>query len=208
MRVTPRDSILLAATALLTFVAGSGCSLEAAEDAMEAVTPVETATVEAGTAVDVRLEDHLDSGESESGEEFRMSVARAVTDQDRVLIPEGARIEGVVEDVEPAGRPQKSGRLELRARRIEVRGETIPIDGTLRFEGEDSLEEDLEEIGLGGAIGAALGGILEGAKGAVIGGIAGAGGTFLATKGEQVELEAGTPMILELDSDISVPLSS
>lgn len=211
-----RQPIIVFAIALLTAGATAGCDLQATEDGLadavndtvEAVTPVETATVPSGTVIHVRLDDRLDSGESTAGQEFSMTVSRAVTDQDRVLIPEGSMIFGVVESVEPAGRPEKSGRMELRVSDLDVRGETVGIDGTLRFEGEGSSREDLKEIGIGGAIGAAVGAILEGGKGAVIGGIAGAGGTFLATKGEQVELEPGTPLVVELKDDVAVPVSS
>lgn len=215
MSVRLPQPIIGLAIALVTVGATAGCDLQATEegladvanDTIEAVTPAETATVPAGTVIHVRLDDRLDSGESTAGEEFSMTVSHAVTDQDRVLIPEGSVIFGVVESVASAGRPEKSGRMELRVTNLDVRGETVGIDGTLRFQGEGSSREDLEKIGIGGAIGATVGAILKGGKGAVIGGIAGAGGTFLATKGGQVELEPGTPLVVELKNDVAVAVS-
>lgn len=162
-------------------------------------------TVPAGTVVRVRLQDRLDSGETPQGHRFTMTVASPVSVDGEVAIPSGSEVVGSVTAVESAGRPNKGGRLEVTTEQIRVRGEDVPLDATIRFEGDDSIREDLKEIGIGGGVGAVVGGLLEGGKGAIIGGIAGAGGTFLATKGEQVELDPGTELVIELDDAIEVP---
>lgn len=178
----------------------------AIDDTVDALRGAETVVVPAGTVIQTELRDRLDSGESQRGDAFTLRVVNPVLIGDDVVVPAGSLISGTVTAVESAGRPQKGGRIDLRADQLDVNGEAVPIDATIRFEGEGSVEEDLKEIGILGAVGAAVGGILDGAKGAVIGGIVGAGGTFLATKGEQVELGPGTRMVVELDGDASVTM--
>jgi hypothetical protein len=50
-----------------------------------------------------------------------------------------------------------------------------------------------------------LGGILGGKKGALLGVIVGGGGAVAATKGDDVELPAGTIVTLRLDRPLEVP---
>lgn len=167
---------------------------------------VTTVVVPAGTEIPAELDTRLDSGENHPGDKFTLTVTRRVSVDGHTAIPAGATIHGTVTEVASAGRPQKSGRMEVRTNGIEVGGEYVPLDAVVRFEGEGSLKEDLGKIGIGAGVGAALGAIIEGDEGAVIGGIIGAGGTFLATKGEQVELEPGMPMEVELERRITVPV--
>lgn len=168
----------------------------------------ETVALPWDTVIRARLEDHLDSGESHVGQSFTMSVTEPVAQADRVVVPAGTVIRGEVASVQSAGRPQSGGRLVLRPVALVMGGEEIPIDATLTgvpVQGRGSHEEDLKEIGIGAGVGAVIGGLLEGGKGAVGGAIAGAGGTFLATKGEQIELPPGTPVVIELDQEVRVP---
>jgi hypothetical protein len=72
-----------------------------------------------------------------------------------------------------------------------------------------SLEEeglDKSKAGLGALIGGVLGAVVDGKKGAVIGGILGAGGTVVASSGDDVELPAGTVLTLRLDRTAQLAL--
>lgn len=169
--------------------------------------------VPSGTRIHVRLNNSLDSGENRAGDTFSMTVSEAVQVDGETAIPSGAVIFGTVTEVQEAKRPQKGGKLVLSADRIRVRGEEIPIDARItasgeELEGEGSLKEDLKEIAIGAGAGAALGGLLKGGKGALAGVIIGGAGTFLATKGEQIELPPETPLIIELRDSIEVPAAS
>jgi len=172
---------------------------------------VTTTLVPRQTRIDVRLDEYLDSGKTQVGEQFWMTVSESVVTGKGTAIPVGSRIRGTVTDVQSAGRPQRSGRMVLRPDFLSVRGESILIDGIITAEGrelkgEGSIEEDLKKIGIAAGLGAVLGGIIEGSKGALAGLLIGGGGTFLATKGEQVELLPETPLIVQLQEAIRVPL--
>lgn len=166
--------------------------------------------VPAGTRVAVRLDDRLDSGESRAGDRFTMTATEAVRVAGVEAIPAGSLVHGVVAEAESARRPSTGGRLVLSAERIEARGESVPVEAvvtaeTRELEGEGSIEEDLKEIAIGAGVGGVIGGLLGGGKGVLAGILIGAGGTFLATKGEQVELPPDTPLLVELRQDTRFP---
>ena len=140
-----------------------------------------------------------------------MSVSEPVVTERGTARPRGSRIRGTVTEVESAGRPQKSGRMVLRPDYLATQGETILLDGTITaegraIEGEGSIREDLKKIGIAAGVGVVLGGIIEGGEGGLAGLLIGGGGTFLGTKGEQVELPPESPLIVELQESVRVPL--
>lgn len=167
----------------------------------------EMASVPAGMRLQVSLDSRLDSGENQTGDTFTMTVTEAVMVDGRELIPQGATVHGVLTEVESAKRPQKGGKLVLQAEEITLNGTTVPIQARITsLKGQGSLKEDLKEIGIGAGVGAAVGAIIKGGKGALAGLAIGGVGTFLSTKGEQVELPAETPLAVELTEEISVPV--
>ena len=77
----------------------------------------------------------------------------------------------------------------------------------LTLQAASATRGDVEKIAAGGILGAIIGGITKGGKGAAIGAGAGAGaGTvlMLATKGDEVELEAGQRLNIHTTSPMSV----
>jgi peptidoglycan hydrolase-like protein with peptidoglycan-binding domain len=165
-------------------------------------------TIASGTRIQVRLGDTLDSATARTGDQFSMIVTEAVGAEGG--IPRGAAVSGVVRLVESARRPQKGGRLELDAVRIRSGAFDAPLQGHVTavgeaLEGEGSAREDAAKIGIGAGAGGVLGAILGGKKGAVAGVLIGAGGVFVATKGEQVRLERESPLLVELVRDLRIP---
>ena len=55
-------------------------------------------------------------------------------------------------------------------------------------------------------LGGLVGGLLGGKKGVLVGVLAGGGGTFVATKGEEIELPRDTPLDLELRRDLTITM--
>lgn len=164
--------------------------------------------VPAGTRIQVRLGDRLDSGTAKSGDQFTLTVDQAAGRGSE--IPRGAVITGRVRLAEPAQRPQKGGKLELEAVRIRSGGFESALTGEVTavgesLEGEGSAKDDLKKIGIGAGAGAALGAILGGRKGALAGILIGGGGVFMGTKGEEVRLEPETLLLVELTQDLTVP---
>lgn len=200
MRRITAIATLAALTAFTTLLSGCQGFGNAGDD-------FETAAVPAGMRLQVSLDSRLDSGENQTGDTFTMSVTEPVIVDGRELIPRGATVHGVLIDVESAKRPQKGGKLVLQAQEITLRGTTVPIQAKITaLKGEGSLKEDLKEIGIGAGVGAAVGAIIKGGKGALAGLAIGGVGTFLSTKGEQVELPAETPLVVELTEEVSVPV--
>lgn len=165
-------------------------------------------TIPSGTRIQVRLGDTLDSATARPGDQFSMIVTE--TPGVEGGIPRGAAVSGVVRSVERAQRPQKGGRLELDAVRIRSGAFDAALQGHVTavgesLEGKGSAREDAAKIGIGAGAGGVLGAILGGKKGAVAGVLIGAGGVFVATKGEQVRLERESPLLVELVRDLRIP---
>ena len=74
------------------------------------------------------------------------------------------------------------------------------------MKGRGSAKSDLKKIGIGAGVGAVVGGLIGGGKGVAAGLAIGGGGTFLATMGEQVNLEPETALVVELSRSVTVPL--
>jgi len=164
----------------------------------------------AGTLIATRLNDPLDSGTAQVGDRFSMMVPEPVSLAGITVLPAGSRIRGYVAEVQKARRPNGAGRLTLKADVIEANGATVEFEGLVtaegeRLEGESSAREDLKEIAVGAGVGGLVGGLLGGGKGVVAGILIGGGGTFVATKGEEVRLPTDTPLYVELREEVSIP---
>jgi hypothetical protein len=159
-------------------------------------------TVPDGTEFAVRLEQPVSSATARREDRVEASVAESVRVNGRIVIPAGATVRGIVTNVEPARRPSNGGRLELsfdqvemaNGRRADIRSRVVSID-----EGGVSKKR----AGIGAALGGILGGILDGKQGALIGVLVGGGGAVVGSKGDDVELPAGTVLNVRLDQFIA-----
>jgi hypothetical protein len=133
-------------------------------------------TVPAGKVVTVRLADAVGSKISQAGQSFGGSLAKSVQVGGEVVVPAGAKVEGVVVDAKPLGRFAGGALLQLRLNSISVNGDPMPVQTatftqTLKGKGKRTAVM----AGGGAGAGALIGGLLGGGKGALIGGAAGAG---------------------------------
>jgi hypothetical protein len=128
-----------------------------------------------------------------------------VDNAERILIPAGSLLRGVISSVNKAGRIERTGRLTLVFDQITVREHSYPIRATVvqALESE-GVRGEAGRIGAGAGVGAILGGILGGLKGAVAGILVGAGGVIGATEGKDVVLPPGTILRVRLDTPITV----
>lgn len=170
-----------------------------------------TLLVPASTRVAVKLNDYLDSGENRVNDAFGMTVAEPVLVDGQVAVPVGTRINGHVASVESARRPNKGGRIDLKADSMVIDGETVDFEAVITApqgrEGASSISEDLKEIAVGAGVGGLVGGLIGGGKGVLAGVLIGGGGMFAATKGEQIELSPDTELIVEIRDAVRVPHS-
>jgi hypothetical protein len=160
--------------------------------------------VPSGTEIDVRLTQPLSSETATVEQRFEATTAVDILQDDRVLIPAGSRVRGVVSSVDSASRTDRRGSMTLAFDQITVNGRNYEMRGTLTEVLQADKDNEVAKIGGGGAIGAIIGGIIGGVKGAIIGAVIGAGGTVAATEGSDVKLDAGTILRIRLEDPLRV----
>jgi Skp family chaperone for outer membrane proteins len=157
-------------------------------------------TIPVGTEIDVRLQDALSSGRNQVEDRFVGTTVVDLQLGERVVIPAGSEVRGVITAVEKAGRLDRKGSLTLAFDSITVNGRERDIRGvvtdTIESEG---IRGEVGKIGGAAGVGAIIGGILGGVKGAITGILIGGGGMIAATEGKDVELESGTILRVRLD---------
>jgi hypothetical protein len=161
--------------------------------------------IAAGTEIDVRLQNALNSGTAQVEDRFEGTTIADVVVNGRVVIPAGALMRGVVTAVEPATRTNRTARLTVSFDQVTVNGRSYPMRGTVTqaIEGE-GIRGEVGRAGAGAGVGAIIGGIIGGVKGALLGAVIGGGGTIAATEGREVELPQGTILRVRVDSPLEI----
>ena len=160
--------------------------------------------VPAGTEMDVRLNEPLSSETATVEQRFEAVTAADVFEDDRLLIPAGSRVRGVVSSVDRASRTDRRGEMTLAFDQITINGRNYAMRGTLTQVLEADKDNEVAKIGGGAGVGAIIGGLLGGLKGAILGAVIGAGGTVAATEGSDVKLDAGTVLRLKLEEPLRI----
>ncbi len=154
-----------------------------------------------GQELDVRLQTQLSSDNAQVEDRFEATTVVDLYEGNRVLIPAGSVMRGIVSSVNRASRTDRKGSLTLSFDQVTVNGRNYPMRGTVTQALEsEGIRGEVPRIGVGSAVGAILGGIIGGGKGALIGVLVGAGGTLAATEGKDITLPAGTVLRVRLDS--------
>lgn len=166
-------------------------------------TPLARGEVEipAGTELDVRLSDALNSGTAQVEDRFEATTLVDLSVNGQIAIPAGAVMRGVVTSVEPATRTNRTARMSVSFDQVTFGGRSYPIRGTVSqaLEGE-GIKGEVGRVGAGAGVGAILGGILGGFKGAMAGILIGGGGTIAATEGQELNLPQGSVLRVRIDS--------
>ena len=161
--------------------------------------------IPSGTEFDVRLQNSLNSGTAQVEDRFEATTMVDLRDGDRVLVPAGSVMRGVVSSVNKAGRVDRKGSLTVAFDRVTINGRSYPIHATVTQALEsEGIKGEAGKIGTGAGVGAIIGGILGGFKGALAGILIGGGGTIAATEGQDVNLPAGTVLRVRMDSALSL----
>jgi hypothetical protein len=161
-------------------------------------------TIPVGTLMDVRVQSALNSGTAAVEDRFEATTVADVTKDEKVVIPTGTVLRGVVSAVDKATRGDRKGSLTLAFDRITVRGRSYDIRSTVTDRIEASAKGEVTKIGGAAAVGAILGGLLAGGKGAAVGAILGGGGMVAATPGTDVDVPAGTVLRIRLDTPLTL----
>ncbi len=161
--------------------------------------------VPAGSELDVRLQTPLSSATAQPEDRFEATTMVDLSNGNRLLIPAGSVVRGVVTSVNKAGHIDRKGSMTLSFDQVTVHGRSYPIHGTVdQVLQSEGIRGEAGTIGAGAGIGAIIGGILGGVKGALAGVLIGAGGTVAATTGKDVDLPPGTVLRMRFDSPLIV----
>jgi type IV secretion system protein VirB10 len=177
-----------------------------------------TITVPAGTKVPLVLKQAVSTKNAKVGDNVYLETTFPVTQNDEIVIPAGTYVQGVVSAVKRS--PRLKGRAELLLHfrtMIFPNGYTVSLPGVLdNIPGADktTVKRDEGTVEAGGTkgrdvgtiattagTGAVIGAVSGGGKGAAIGGLAGAAaGTLIGlfSRGDEVRLENGTTVEMEL----------
>jgi hypothetical protein len=134
--------------------------------------------IAAGTNLTIRINQHISVKTSRAGDRFDGEVVEPVVgDNDRVVIPKGAPVSGVVVASHRRGHFKGSSILELRLTYLTLNGTRYALDTkdltkTKKGKGKRSAAF----IGGGTGLGMLVGGVATGGVGLLVGGLVGAGG--------------------------------
>jgi hypothetical protein len=151
----------------------------------------------------------LASNTSKVEDPVRGSLAEPVVVSGQTVLPKGAELSGSVTDVKQSGRVKGKAALAFHFDRLSARKETHRIQtAAVTIEAEGSTRKDVKKGGIGAGLGAIVGGIAGGGSGAAIGAVVGGAGTVLATKGDEVQVPAGTvvPVLVQEGLTVRVPI--
>ncbi len=171
--------------------------------------PATLRIVPQGTGITIQLGTWLSSKNAVVGDRFSAYLVEPILVDGQVAVPAGAIFEGLVTDVDRAGRVSDGGKLSLLVDRL--RGDAGQIADTRGWvvgtgAGKDlkGKSVDLGSTAAGAAVGGVLGALLGGKEGALIGIGVGAGGALLADKGKEVDLPQGSYLRVELQAPVNV----
>jgi len=188
------------------------------------VDPVADYNVPSGTKIPLTLTQGITTKTAKEGDPVYAQTAFPITQNNRIVIPAGSYVQGVVRRVVRPGRVK--GRAELQmsfTSLILPNGYTVLLPGAVdkvpglqtvdtkgsegTIEGQGSKGKDAATIAKTTAAGAGLGGITGEGKGAGIGAGAGAAlglATVLLTRGPEIQLDPGASVEMILEREITL----
>jgi type IV secretory pathway VirB10-like protein len=181
-------------------------------------------SVPAGTKVPLTLTQGITSKTAREGDPVYAQTAFPVTQNNRIVIPAGSYVQGVVRRVVRPGRVK--GRAELQMNftsMIFPNGYTVLLPATVQgvpgsqdvdtkgsegtIQGQGSKGKDAATIAKTAGAGAGIGAISGGGKGAGIGAAAGSAlgiATVLLTRGPEIQLNPGSSVEMVLERDLTL----
>jgi len=166
-------------------------------------------SIQAGTTLTIRIDQHISVKTSHAGDTFTGEMAEAVLASDNsVLLPKGATVTGVVDVSHRRGHFKGRSLLELRLTSLTLNGtqyqlETRDLARSKKGKGRRSTAL----IAGGSGLGMLVGGLATGGVGLVVGGLVG-GGAGTATAGltgnRDIEIPAESIVNFKLADDLVV----
>jgi hypothetical protein len=165
-------------------------------------------TIHAGTTLSATLTTPLASDTSKVEDTVRATLRSAVSIDGVELVPTGATITGHVTKALQAAKVKGRALIAFRFNAVDLpSGPEHMSTETITREAESTKGKDATKIGIGAGAGAIIGGIVGGGSGAATGAAIGGGAgtaTVLATRGDEVNLPAGTPVTVKLTAPLTI----
>jgi len=162
-------------------------------------------TVPAGTSFKVAVATKITSATAMPGDTWTGTVKDPVIVGDRVVIPAGATVNGVVSGSRPAEKGSRA-MLLLAVRSVEVDGKSHSISAEAdSMVAGSTRARNVGAVAGGAGAGALIGKAIGGGKGALIGVLLGAGaatGAVAASKGYQVEVKEGAEITFNVNEAV------
>ena len=188
------------------------------------VDPSQAYSVPAGTKVPLTLTQGITTKTAKEGDPVYAQTAFPITQNNRIVIPAGSYVQGVVRRVVRPGRVK--GRAELQMNftsMIFPNGYTVLLPATVQgvpgsqnvdtkgtegtIQGQGSKGKDAATIAKTTAAGAGVGAISGSGKGAGIGAAAGSAigiATVLMTRGPEIQLDPGSSVEMILERELNL----
>lgn len=174
----------------------------------ESVNPP-TYELEEGTPLQVRLSHTVGTASHQPGDTFEGLVDTPVYFDGRLLVPEGAKVEGRLTDLKEPGRVKGVAELRMNLESLTIDGETYDVRvHPLTFRASKTTKKDAAVIAGSSAVGAVIGALTGGGKGAAVGaGVGGGAGTgyVLLTEGDEVRLTPERKIRFTLSRPLQLP---
>lgn len=175
------------------------------QEAQAAVPAPREFTVAVGTPIRIRLSTELNTGTTPSGSVFDGILETPLIVNGKTVASRGSLVHGRVTNAVSSGRLKRPAEISLMLTSITPNGgQQTPISTqTWSVSGKSHKRHDIEMIGGGAGVGAAIGAIAGGGKGAAIGsmvGAAGGTGAAFATGKKEIDLPTETQMTFRLSA--------
>lgn len=169
--------------------------------------------IPAGTLLDIRTNEQIDTGKAAEGQTFSAEIAKEVVGSGgEVLIPRGSRAELVLLEIREKKGIKGPG-LQLGLQSVDINGQKFLV---VSKEWEQSAglgknRRTAEMVGGGAVLGTVLGTAAGGGKGAALGGVIGAAAgaaVQVLTQGSSITIPVETVLTFRLDEPLRLqPIS-
>lgn len=166
-------------------------------------------SIPAGTTLSIRIDQRISVKDSRSGDGFTGEIVDPVLAIDnRVLLPKGTQVAGVVDVSHRRGHFKGRSLLELRLTSLTMNGIQYPLEtGDLARSKKGKGKRSAAIIGGGAGLGMLVGGLASGGTGLAVGGLIGGGaGTAVAglTGNRDIDIPAEAILKFRLADDLTV----
>ena len=165
-------------------------------------------TVPAGTLLQIRLSETLDTAKLQDGAVFQATAASDVFEGNVLAIPRGAVLQGTVVKVKKPGALGGNAELELQITSLDLGGKAYPLATDIwSSKGPNKAGYTAGNTVGGAVLGAIIGGIVGRGPGAAIGAAAGGGAGLAAsgaTNGPRIYLPVESMLNFHLASPVTV----